>query len=52
MDERERDFIAYIYLCGDVYYGRMQETLWVRKSLCNETYFYVTTCIFLFIMYI
>ena len=27
MDERARDFIAYIYLCKYVYYWRMQKTL-------------------------
>ena len=27
MDERARDFIAYVYLCKYVYYWRMQKTL-------------------------
>ena len=27
MDERERDFIAYIYLCENVYYRQAQEAM-------------------------
>ena len=51
-DEQERDFIAYIYLCRYVYYRGVQKTLSLRKSLCNQMHFYLTTLIFLVLMHI